>query len=359
MFELFADQPLLPTLWFAVIGFFWVGYIILDGFDLGVGMLMSRIFAKNEKERRLLLNTIGPVWDGNEVWVVTGGAATFAAFPLWYASLFSALYIPLTLALLALIFRAVAIEYRGKKDSERWVAGWTLAISLGSFFIAFLVGALLALTSTGLPINANGDRVGGAFAWLTPAVFLGGLSMVGVSLVMGLAFIALKTDGEVRHRAGAALVKFSPLLVLPVVAWVVYMQVTTGNGISYALTVLAVLALAAAWFFASRKSEGKAFSGFAVFVAFGVLAIFLALYPNVLPSTLDEAYNLTIANASSSEYTLSVMSWVGLFGIPILLVYQSWTYWVFRKRLRVESIPDAHDATELAARATRASVPKA
>lgn len=359
MFELFADQPLLPTLWFAVIGFFWVGYIILDGFDLGVGMLMSRIFAKNEKERRLLLNTIGPVWDGNEVWVVTGGAATFAAFPLWYASLFSALYIPLTLALLALIFRAVAIEYRGKKDSERWIAGWTLAISLGSFFIAFLIGALLALTSTGLPINANGDRVGGAFAWLTPAVFLGGLSMVGVSLVMGLAFIALKTDGEVRHRAGAALVKFSPLLVLPVVAWVVYMQVTTGNAISYALTVLAVLALAAAWFFASRKSEGKAFSGFAVFVAFGVLAIFLALYPNVLPSTLDEAYNLTIANASSSEYTLSVMSWVGLFGIPILLVYQSWTYWVFRKRLRVESIPDAHDVTELATRPTRASLPKA
>ncbi|WP_185173081.1 cytochrome d ubiquinol oxidase subunit II [Rothia nasimurium] len=355
MFELFADQPLLPTLWFAVIGFFWVGYIILDGFDLGVGMLMSRIFAKNEKERRLLLNTIGPVWDGNEVWVVTAGAATFAAFPLWYASLFSALYIPLTLALLALIFRAVAIEYRGKKDSERWIAGWTLAISLGSFFIAFLVGALLALTSTGLPINANGDRVGGAFAWLTPAVFMGGLAMVGVSLVMGLAFIALKTDGEVRHRAGAALVKFSPLLVLPVVVWVIYMQVTTGNGISYALTVLAVLALAAAWFFASRRSEGKAFSGFAVFVGFGVLAIFLALYPNVLPSTLDEAYNLTIANASSSEYTLRVMSWVGLFGIPILLVYQSWTYWVFRKRLRVESIPDAHDATELAARATRAS----
>ncbi|WHS49683.1 cytochrome d ubiquinol oxidase subunit II [Rothia sp. SD9660Na] len=355
MFELFADQPLLPTLWFAVIGFFWVGYIILDGFDLGVGMLMSRIFAKNEKERRLLLNTIGPVWDGNEVWVVTAGAATFAAFPLWYASLFSALYIPLTLALLALIFRAVAIEYRGKKDSERWIAGWTLAISLGSFFIAFLVGALLALTSTGLPINANGDRVGGAFAWLTPAVFMGGLAMVGVSLVMGLAFIALKTDGEVRHRAGAALVKFSPLLVLPVVVWVIYMQVTTGNGISYALTVLAVLALAAAWFFASRRSEGKAFSGFAVFVGFGVLAIFLALYPNVLPSTLDEAYNLTIANASSSEYTLQVMSWVGLFGIPILLVYQSWTYWVFRKRLRVESIPDAHDATELATRVTRAS----
>ncbi|WP_237201010.1 cytochrome d ubiquinol oxidase subunit II [Rothia nasimurium] len=354
MFDLFADQPLLPTLWFAVIGFFWVGYIILDGFDLGVGMLMSRFFAKNEKERRLLLNTIGPVWDGNEVWVVTGGAATFAAFPLWYASLFSALYIPLTLALLALIFRAVAIEYRGKKDSERWIAGWTLAISLGSFLIAFLVGALLALTSTGLPINANGDRVGGAFAWLTPAVLMGGLSMVGLALLMGLTFVALKTDGDVRHRASDALVKFTPLLVLPAVIWVLYMQITTGNGISYALTVLAVIALAVAWVFARQRSEGKAFAGYAVFIAFGVLAIFLALYPNVLPSTLDEAYNLTISNTSSSEYTLKVMSWVALFGVPILLVYQGWTYWVFRKRLHVDHIPAAHDAADLATLPTRA-----
>ena len=159
-FNIFAGQPTLPTIWFVVVGVFWIGYLILDSFDLGVGMLMSRFFAKNEQERRLLLNTIGPVWDGNEVWVVTGGAATFAAFPLWYASLFSALYVPLTLALLALIFRAVAIEYRGKKNDERWINGWNTAISVSSFFIALLVGALLALTSIGLPINSNGDRVG-------------------------------------------------------------------------------------------------------------------------------------------------------------------------------------------------------
>lgn len=355
MFELFADQPLLPTIWFAVIGFFWVGYIILDGFDLGVGMLMSRFFAKNEKERRLLLNTIGPVWDGNEVWVVTAGAATFAAFPFWYAALFSALYIPLTLALLALIFRAVAIEYRGKKNTERWIAGWNTAIALGSFLIAFLVGALLALTSTGLPLNANGDRVGGAFAWVTPAVFLGGFSMVGLSLLMGLAFVALKTDGDVRYRAGSALAKLAPVLALPAILWVLYMQVTTGNTVSYLLTALAVVALAAGWLGTVRGHEGRAFAGYASFIGFGVLAVFLALYPKVLPSTLDPAYDLTISNASSSEYTLRIMSVVAACGIPILLVYQGWTYWVFRKRLLVESIPAAHDVTELAQQPTRTS----
>ncbi|MDY3049504.1 MAG: cytochrome d ubiquinol oxidase subunit II [Rothia sp. (in: high G+C Gram-positive bacteria)] len=348
MFELFNNQPFLPTLWFAIVGFFWVGYIILDGFDLGVGMLMSRFFARSEKERRLLLNTIGPVWDGNEVWVVTAGAATFAAFPLWYASLFSALYIPLTLVLLALIMRAVAIEYRGKGTSEQWIRLWNTSISLGSFLIAFLVGALLGLTSTGLPLNENGDRVGGAFAWLTPFAILGGLSMVGISLTMGLAFIALKTDGPIRQRARQLLVKAAPLLLLPAIGWVLYMQISTGNLLSYSLTGLAVLALLAALAFGRQGSEGRAFAGFAAFTAAGVLAIFLALYPNLLPSTLEPAYSLTVANASSSSYTLGVMSWVALFGVPILLVYQGWTYWVFRRRLTIESIPEAHDVSELA-----------
>ncbi|MDO4898799.1 MAG: cytochrome d ubiquinol oxidase subunit II [Rothia sp. (in: high G+C Gram-positive bacteria)] len=356
MFDLFAHQPLLPTVWFAVIGFFWTGYIILDGFDMGVGMLMSRIFAKDEKERRLLLNTIGPVWDGNEVWVVTAGAATFAAFPLWYAALFSALYIPLTITLLALIFRAVAIEYRGKGSGDRWIASWNLAISLGSLVVSFMIGALLALTTTGLPINANGDRVGGAFAWFTPAVFMGGLSMVGLSLVMGLAFICLKTDGAVRHRARAALLTFSPLLLLPVIIWVLYMQLTAGKALSWSFTVLAAVALVVAWALIKAGYEGKGFAGLSVFVAAGVLAIFMALYPNVLPSTLDAANNLTITNASSSTYTLNVMSWVAAFGVPVLLIYQGWTYWVFRKRLTVNHIPEAHDVPTLAGWPTRSEV---
>ena len=313
------------------------------------------VFAKNEKERRLLLNTIGPVWDGNEVWLVTGGAATFAAFPLWYASLFSALYIPLTFVLLALIFRVIAIEYRGKKNDERWIRGWTIALSLSSFFIALLVGALLALTSIGLPINANGDRVGGAFAWASWPVLLGGLSLVGFALVQGLAFVALKTDGDIRHRARTLLVRWLPLLLLPIVLWVLYMQVTTGNGISWLCTILAVFAVLFAWISARSSREGRAFAGLSLFMAFGALAIFTALFPNVLPSTLDAAHSLTIANASSSEYTLGVMSVVSGFGLPVIIVYQVWTYWVFRKRLRVENIPDAHDASELVTHPNRAS----
>ena len=347
-FNIFAGQPTLPTIWFVAIGVFFIMYLILDGFDLGVGMLMGSKFTKNEKERRLLLNIIGPVWDGNEVWIVSGGAALFAAFPIWYAALFSALYIPLTLALVFLILRVVAIEYRGKKNDEKWIRNWNIALSLSSFFIALLVGALLGLTSLGLPINANGDRVGGAFAWISLPVLLGGLGFVGFALVQGLAFVALKTDGEIRDRARTLLVRWSPLLLLPIVAWVLTLDFTTGNGISWLCTILAVVAVVIAWASAKGGREGRAFAGLSVFVAFGALAIFTAMFPNVLPSTLDPAYSLTIANASSSEYTLSVMTFVTCLGLPVVFVYQAWTYWVFRKRLHVDHIPDAHDATELA-----------
>ena len=347
-FNIFAGQPGLPTLWFAAIGVFFIMYLILDGFDLGVGMLMGSKFTKNEKERRLLLNTIGPVWDGNEVWLVSGGAALFAAFPIWYAALFSTLYIPLTLALVFLILRVVAIEYRGKKNDEKWIRNWNIALSVSSFFIALLVGALLGLTSMGLPINENGDRVGGAFAWVSLPVLLGGLGFVGFSLVQGLAFIALKTDGDIRHRARNILVRWSPVLLLPIVAWVLALDFTTGNGISWLCTILAVVAVLIAWISAKGGREGRAFAGLTVFVAFGALAIFTALYPNVLPSTLDPAYSLTVANASSSEYTLGVMTFVTCLSLPVVFVYQAWTYWVFRKRLHVDHIPDAHDAPELA-----------
>ena len=347
-FNIFAGQPGLPTLWFVAIGVFFIMYLILDGFDLGVGMLMGSKFTKNEKERRLLLNTIGPVWDGNEVWIVSGGAALFAAFPIWYAALFSALYIPLTLALVFLILRVVAIEYRGKKNDEKWIRNWNIALSVSSFGIALRVGALLGLTAMGLPINENGDRVGGAFAWVSLPVLLGGLGFVGFSLVQGLAFIALKTDGDIRDRARNTLVRWAPVLLLPIVAWVLALDFTTGNGISWLFTILAVVAVLIAWISAKGGREGRAFAGLSVFLAFGALAIFTAMYPNVLPSTLDPAYSLTIANASSSEYTLGVMTFVTCLGLPVVFVYQAWTYWVFRKRLHVDHIPEAHDATELA-----------
>lgn len=351
MFEQFSGQPGLPTLWFLVIGVLWIGYLVLDGFDLGVGMLMSRVFARDESERRLLLNTIGPVWDGNEVWLVTAGAATFAAFPMWYASLFSSLYIPLTLLLLALITRAVSIEYRGKGATDRWRNTWTTLMSVSSLLISFLIGAALALTTTGLPLDAHGDRIGGPFVWLTPTAVLGGLGFTGFSLVHALAFLALKTDGEVRHRARKALVRWLPLGVLPCALWALWMDVTTGTVLSWGVTVLAALSAVLGWAFARAGREGRAFAGLAGFMVLGALAIFLALYPNVLPTTLADGADLTIASASSSPYTLRVMTWVAGFGLPVLLVYQSWTYWVFRKRLSAEHIPAAHDAAELATQA--------
>jgi cytochrome d ubiquinol oxidase subunit II len=334
-------MELLPTIWFIAIAVLWTGYLFLEGFDLGVGMLM-KLFARNNTERRVLLNTVGPVWDGNEVWLLTAGGATFAAFPLWYASLFSALYLPLLVVLVALIFRAVAFEYRGKVDTDQWRARWDWAIALGSFFAAFGVGAALALTTTGLPLNANGDRVGGPFAWFNGYAVLGGLAVVGFALVHALAFLALKTDGEVRHRARRWFVRLLPVLLLPIAAWALTVQFLEGKLWTWALVLLAVAAAAAAWAMARKGAEGKAFVALGAFLALGSASIFGAAFPVVLPSTLNEAFDLTISNASSSDYTLGLMTVVAAFGLPLVIAYQAWTYWVFRKRVSAAHIPEAH-----------------
>ncbi|NMR30169.1 cytochrome d ubiquinol oxidase subunit II [Crystallibacter degradans] len=331
----------LPTLWFIIIAFFWTGYLFLEGFDLGVGMLM-RGFARNNTERRVLLNTVGPVWDGNEVWLVTAGAATFAAFPHWYASLFSALYLPLVFVLLALIFRAVAFEYRGKMDSDRWRNAWDWAIVLGSLVAAFGVGAMLALTTTGLPLNENGDRVGGPFAWFNGYAVLGGLAVVFFCIVHAAAFLALKTDGDIRTRARKLLLRWLPVALLPLALWAVAVVVAGGKSVTYVTLLLAVLGAAFAWMMARRERDGWSFGGLGVFLLAGTATIFTAVFPNVLPSTIDSAYNLTVTSASSSEYTLGVMSVIAAFGIPAVLVYQGYTYWVFRKRVSASSIPAAH-----------------
>lgn len=335
-------MDVLPTIWFFAIAALWVGYLILEGFDLGVGMHML-FTGRTDTQRRVMLNTIGPVWDGNEVWLLTAGAATFAAFPLWYASLFSALYLPLVLVLLGLIFRAVAIEYRGKGATAKWTKFWDYAIGLGSLVVAFGIGAALALTTTGLPIDANGDRVGGEFVFLNGYAILGGLAVIGFCLVQGAAFLALKTDGDIRTKTSAITWKWSPVFLLPIVAWVLIIQFQTGELVSWALVVLAVVAVLFAWLSARAGREGRAFLGFSVFLAFGAASIFAAVYPVVLPSTIDPAYSLTISNASSGDYTLMVMSIVTAFGLPLVLTYQVWTYWVFRKRISEASIPAKHD----------------
>ena len=334
-------MELLPTIWFILIAVLWIGYLFLEGFDLGVGMHML-FSARNNNQRRVMLNSIGPVWDGNEVWLITAAGATFAAFPFWYASLFSAMYIPLVIVLLGLIFRAVAIEYRGKGHTERWTKGWDVAIGLGSLVSAFGVGAMLALTTTGLPLDAGGNRVGGAFAWFTVYAVIGGLAVVGFSLVHGAVFLALKTDGDVRVAARKFAAVGIPVLLIPMLVWVVGVLLARGDVVSWILAVVAIAGAAFAWFANRATREGWSFIGLGLFLLGGASAIFWAVYPVVLPSTLGAEFDLTVSNASSSDYTLGVMSVVALVGVPLVLVYQGWTYWVFRKRVSGTHIPEAH-----------------
>lgn len=332
----------LPTLWFILIAVLWTGYLFLEGFDLGVGMLM-KTFARDEKERRLLLNTVGPVWDGNEVWLITAGGATFAAFPFWYASLFSALYIPLVFVLLALIFRAVAFEYRGKIHRDSWRRVWDWAIAVGSFVAAFGIGAMLALTTTGLPLNENGDRVGGPFAWFTWYAVLGGLALVGFCLIQAAAFLALKTDGDVRHRARRVVSRWLPVCLLPLAGWVIAVALMNGKWFSWVLIAVAVLAAVVGWLANGKGREGISFLALGTFLILGSTAIFSAAFPVVLPSTLNPEWNLTVTNASSSAYTLTLMTIVAAVGVPLVLAYQAWTYWIFRKRISVAHLPEPHD----------------
>ena len=340
-------MDVLPTIWFIAIAALWIGYLLLEGFDLGVGMHMlvgvRGDAAEKNRQRRVMLNTIGPVWDGNEVWLLTAGAATFAAFPFWYASLFSTLYVPLTLVLLGLIFRAVAIEFRGKHHTARWAKTWDWAIGLGSFVSAFGIGAGLALTTTGLPIDANGDRVGGPFVFLTPTAVLGGLAVVGFALVHAATFLALKSDGPVRERAGRFVSGWGILALVPIVGWVLVVQLQSGGVASWALVAVAVVAVLLGYVSARAGREGRAFVGIAVFLVAGAASIFTAAYPVVLPSTIDAAFSLTISNASSGDYTLGVMTVVTAVALPVVLVYQAWSYWVFRKRISGEHIPAVHE----------------
>jgi len=336
-------DEILPVVWFVAIGVLWTGYILLEGFDLGVGMHML-FSARDEKQRRVMLNAIGPVWDGNEVWLLTAGAGMFAAFPFWYASLFSTLYVPLVLVLLGLIMRAVSIEYRGKIVSRAWTRLWDWSIGLGSAVAAFGLGAGLALTTTGLPIDANGDRVGGPFVWLTPVAVLGGLALVGFCLVHGATFLALKTDGPVRERMGRLVPRLAPVALLPIAGWAILVGVQAGSVLSWLLLAGAAVLGVTGWGFARRRREGWAFTGFAAFGALGAASIFAAAFPVVLPSTVDPAYDLTIWNAASGPYTLGVMTVVTGVALPVVLAYQAWSYWVFRKRVAPHHLPEPHDA---------------
>ncbi|MEU3456297.1 cytochrome d ubiquinol oxidase subunit II [Micromonospora sp. NPDC006766] len=328
----------LTTVWFLLVAVLFTGYFILEGFDFGVGMLLP-VLGRDDRERRVLINTIGPVWDGNEVWLITAGGAMFAAFPEWYATLFSGFYLPLLLILLALIARGVAFEYRHKRPEQAWKRRWDQAIFLGSLLPAILWGVAFANILRGVPLSADHEYAGGLLDLLNPYALLGGLTTLGLFLTHGAVFLALKTTGDIRERAGALAVKLGAGTAVVTVAFLTWTLTIRSSTTAVVLAVGAALALLAGLAAARVRREGWAFTGTAVAIALAVATLFAALFPNVLPSTLDPAGTLTATNAASTPYTLKIMTWVAVVFTPIVLAYQGWTYWVFRKRIGVAHIP--------------------
>lgn len=328
----------LTTVWFALIAVLWIGYFCLEGFDFGVGMLLP-VLAKDETERRVMINTVGPVWDGNEVWVLVAGGATFAAFPEWYATLFSGFYLPLLLILVALIVRNLAFEYRHKRDDDRWRGRWDLALIIGSAVPALLWGVAFANIVAGVPIDADKEFTGTLFTLLNPFGLLGGLVTLSLFATHGAMFVALKTDGDIRHRARDLAVRIGTVAALLAVVFLVWTQLKTGTALTAVVFAAAALALVAGLAAAHVGREGWAFVGTFVTIGLAVAGLFLALFPDVMPSTTDPAFSLNTTNAAATAYTLKVMTWVAVIFTPVVLGYQAWTYWVFRKRIAVHHIP--------------------
>lgn len=344
----------LTTAWFILIGVLWTGYFVLEGFDFGVGMLLPLLAPRRdgnaEIDRRVMINSIGPVWDGNEVWLLVAGGATFAAFPEWYATLFSGFYLPLLLILVALIVRGVAFEYRGKIDSDRWRRNWDLAIFWGSLVPALLWGVAFANIVRGVPINADHHYTGDLFTLLNPYGLLGGLTTTAVFALHGAGFLALKTDGEVRRRARAFLVRTWVPIAGIAAAFLAVTQIAHGRPLTWVTAILAAVALLAGIAAGLRGREGIAFTGTAIAITATVVTLFGNLWPDVMPSTTSRAFSLTVHNAASTHYTLTVMTWVAVLFTPVVLAYQAWTYWVFRKRLTRQAIapsgPSGESATD-------------
>lgn len=339
----------LPVIWFILITVLWIGYFVLEGFDFGVGMLLP-ILGKNEKERRVLINTIGPVWDGNEVWLLTAGGAIFAAFPHWYGSLFSGLYLPLFLILVALIIRGVAFEYRGKRDDPAWRARWDWCIIIGSFIPSLVWGVGFANFITGLPIDEHmiiQNSFGNFFGLFMPFALVGGLLTVSLFLFHGSVFVALKTTGEIRQNARSFATKVGIALIVLMAAFVIWTATAYSSGsygfqgpAAWALALLAIVGVVGAWFFNGKGREGWAFLLSAVATLALFTQVFVAMFPNAIATNLAGGKDLDIWTAASTTTTLTIMTWAAIVFVPIVLAYQAWTYWVFRKRISVKNIPD-------------------
>ncbi|GAA3082500.1 cytochrome d ubiquinol oxidase subunit II [Pseudonocardia yunnanensis] len=326
----------LPTVWFVAIAVLWTGYFVLEGFDFGVGMLLPVLGrdadpAHRESDRRVVINAIGPVWDGNEVWLITAVGAMFAAFPAWYAATLSGFYLPLLLVILALIGRGVAFEYRGKVDDPRWRARWDAAIVTGSVVPAFIWGVVFANIVRGVELGPDGVVTSSLVDLLNPYALLGGITTVTLFVLHGAVFLALKTDGPVRHRSRAMARRTGPVALVALAGFLLW--TADQHGVLVIPAAVSVAALLAALVLVFRRREGWSFAATAVAVAAFTAAIFGSLFPVVLPSLVDPAFDLTVAGAASGPYTLGVLSWVGAVFLPLVIAYQAWSYWVFRRRV--------------------------
>jgi cytochrome d ubiquinol oxidase subunit II len=331
----------LHDVWFVLIAVLWTGYFFLEGFDFGVGIL-TKLLARNRPERRVLINTIGPVWDGNEVWLLTAGGATFAAFPEWYATLFSGFYLPLLLILVCLIIRGVAFEYRAKRPEETWQRNWETAIFWTSLLPAFMWGVAFGNIVRGVKIDQHFDYVGSVWDLLNPYALLGGLVTLTLFTFHGAVFTALKTVGDIRVRARKLALWVGLVTTVLAAGFLLWTQADSGDGRSLVALIVAVVALVAAVAANQAGREGWSFALSGLTIVAAVAMLFLSLFPNVMPSTLNGDWNLTVTNASSSPYTLKIMTWLAAIATPLVLLYQGWTYWVFRKRIGTQHIaPEA------------------
>ncbi|WP_392671694.1 cytochrome d ubiquinol oxidase subunit II [Streptomyces sp. LN785] len=331
----------LHDIWFVLIAVLWTGYFFLEGFDFGIGVL-TKLLARDRKERRVLINTIGPVWDGNEVWLLTAGGATFAAFPDWYATLFSGFYLPLLVILLCLIVRGVAFEYRAKRPEEKWQTNWEHAIFWTSLIPAFLWGLAFGNIVRGVKIDADMEYVGSLGDLLNPYAVLGGLLTLFLFTFHGAVFAGLKTVGDIRERAGWLALRLGLVTAVLALGFLIWTQAEHGDGLSLLAMIIAVVALAGSIGAIAMGREGWSFALSGLTITAAVAMLFLALFPNVMPSSLNDAWSLTVTNASSTPYTLKIMTWCAGIATPVVMLYQGWTYWVFRKRIGTQHIADAH-----------------
>jgi cytochrome d ubiquinol oxidase subunit II len=330
----------LNYLWFWIIAALFIGYFVLDGFDFGVGMSLP-FLGKDDTDRRVLINTIGPVWDLNETWLIVAGAALFASFPEWYATMFSGFYLALLLILLALIARGVSFEYRHQRPESRWKAWFDGMIIVGSAVPALLWGVAFANVVRGVPLDAGHNFIGSFFDLLNPYALLGGLTTLLLFFTHGVVFVALKTEGDIRVRARKLAIRAGVVTILVAASFLIWTTLAYGSLASGLLALGAALALVASFVANLRGKEGWAFGLMAATIALAVLTLFTSLFPDVMPASNNPANSLTIENASSTPYTLGVMSWTALIAAPVIFLYQGWTYWIFRKRVSRATIEEA------------------